>query len=627
MQRPEDEVLKNWRQRVISPVEIMKMIKPGMRIFLGSGVSEPRTLVKHLMRAETPNIVDLELIQLFSFGDAITLKSLRSQKYRLKTFFADWVAQEAIAEGWVDLIPSRVAWIPHLISSGQMPVDTAFVQVTPPNAAGYCCLGISVDVARQAMEQARLTVGEINPNIPRTFGDTFVPVSDFDYFVSSEDQPIYFDRPPVNHVLNQMAGHIAAIIEDGSCMAFFNDPVFEALPTYLKHKQHLGIHSPVLTDPLMDLVKAGVVTNQRKEFYRGISLVSYAMGSRELLNWLEHNPLVEFQRINMVLDPLNMGRNPRFTVIFPAWKVDLFGRIALPTRRGTVALGPAEVAQFIQGTEISSGGQAIFALPSRDRKANSNVCLAMDNLSNRFVQYESVTTVVTEFGTANLKGRTMRERAQALIEIAHPGDRAQLVEKAKKRKILYPDQIFLPQSAHLYPSNIQQKTTFKGGVAVRSRPIKPSDEEQMRRLFYRFSDQAVYYRYFHTIRAMPHAKMQAYVNVDWSQTMSIVGLAGEPGAEQIIAESRYIKNPHDAFAEIVFVVDEPYQGLGIATHLYRMLVRLAMEQGLKGLTADVLFSNIGAMKVFRNGGLPVKARLENGIYSLTIPFTTNQTPH
>jgi RimJ/RimL family protein N-acetyltransferase len=240
---------------------------------------------------------------------------------------------------------------------------------------------------------------------------------------------------------------------------------------------------------------------------------------------------------------------------------------------------------------------------------------------NQFGGFESVGAVVTEYGVAYLEGRTVRERAQALIDIAHPDDRAGLVRKAKDKKILYGDQIFLEDSARLYPADIAARFATRGAFEIRFRAIRPSDEEGMRHLFYRFSDEAVYSRYFHSVSSMPHAKMQEYVNVDWNQVMSVVGLIGEEGKGRIIAEARYIKIPGSPLAEVVFIVDEKYQQFGIATRMYEILVRLAKERGIKGFVAEVLFSNIGMMKVFRKGQLPVKAHLESGVYHLEIPFS------
>ena len=572
------------------------------------------------MGSNAKNLEDLELVQMVSFGEAISLEALKSKNFRLKTFFSGWAADKAIEEGLVDLVPSRFQKIPELISAGQIPLDMAIIQITPPNDAGYCSLGVAVDVAWEAMEKAAIKVGEINIKIPRTFGDTFVPVSEFDYLILSEDLPIYFDRWPVDDVLDKVALNVAALIEDGSCLAFSIGPLFEALGKHLKSKRNLGIHSPYFTDPLMDLIQSGAVTNRRKESYRGKSLTSYAFGTPELFTWLHNNPLVEFQRIDKVFNPQIIGRNTNFITIIAARKMDLYGRVGLYVGKGNVATGPSEVLDFFNGAELSENGRSIFALTSRDPKGEPNILPSIAGWPNQFSMTESVSTVVTEHGVAYLEGRTVRERAQALIEVAHPDDRAKLIDEAKKQKMVYPDQIFLAESARLYPTEISATQTFKGDTRIRFRAIKPSDEEGMRHLFYRFSDEANYYRYFHSVRSMPHAKMQEYVNVDWSRDLSIVGLVGQEGEGRIIAEGRYLSIPGSLLAELVFVVDENFQSFGIATYLYGMLIRLAKESGLKGFMADVLFDNLAMMKVFHKGELPVRAQLESGVYHLTIPF-------
>ncbi len=609
-----------WQRRVVPPEEVLKKIKPGMTIYLGTGVAEPRTLVKHLMASDVKNLKDLELVQIASHGDVTSIEALRSQKYRLKTFFSGWVAKEAITEGLVDLIPSRYSQMRRVIESGRIPIDVAFIQITPPNELGYCSLGVAVDVAREAMAKASLVVGEINSQIPFTFGDTIVSIAEFDMLVRSTEPPIYFDRWPMDDVFDQVAANIASLIEDGDCLTFSFGSLFDALSRHLADKRDLGLHSSFFTDAQMDLIKSGVVTNRYKVTFRGKSLASYAFGTPELMVWLDHNPLVEFQRIDQVCDPLQIGRNPNFVGVFHARKVDLSGLITFHVGKINVAAGPGEAVDFFNGAEISPGGRSVFGLPSRNRKGEPNILLSVKDLPNQLSLRESVNMVATEYGVAHLKWRTLRERAQALIDIAHPDDREKLFKQAKAEGILYPDQIFLGESAHLYPADIATKNTFKGGVEVRFRAIKPSDEEEMRRLFYRFSEKTVYYRYFTALKAMPHSKMQEYVNVDYNRIMSIVGLAGEPDQERIIAEGRFIKDRSTGYGEIAFVVDEQYQGLGIATFLYKMLIRLAKERGMRGFTGDVLATNKAVMKIFEKSDLMVKAKMQHGVYSLTIPF-------
>jgi acyl-CoA hydrolase/RimJ/RimL family protein N-acetyltransferase len=609
-----------WKQQTVTPEQALTRIAPGMSIFLGTGVAEPLTMVKALMASSASNIQDLELTQIVSFGDAISLRELQTHKYRLRTFFSGWVASDAIATGRVDLIPSRFARIPELIESGQIAFDVAILQITPPNEAGYCSLGVAVDAGRQALEAADLVIGEINTQTPYTYGDTFVHLSEFDLLVEATEPPIYFPRWPVDDVFDQIAANVASFIEDGSCLPFSIGPVYEALSKHLRHKRNLGIHTPFLTDAAMDLIKSGAVTNRRKAIFKGKSVTSYAFGTPDLMRWLDRNPLIEFQGTDRVLNPMRIGSNTRFISLLPARKVDLSGRIALHAGRGNVVAGPAEAADMVSGAELSSGGKSIFALPSRNRKGEPNIRLSVELFPNQFNLRESVDMVATECGVAHLRGRSVRERALALIEIAHPDDRETLVEQAKAEHILYPNQIYLADSARLYPAEIATRHVFKGDLSVDFRAIKPSDVEDMRRLFYRFSDTSVYYRYFSPIKTMPHAKMQEYVNIDFSRTLSIVGLVKEMGEGSIIAEGRFVREPQGPVADVAFVVDEAYQGRGIATFVLKMLIRLAKERGLKGFKADVLSSNKSMLKVFEKSGLAVEARVVDGVYELNLPF-------
>ena len=609
----------DWEDKIVDPDQVLDRIQPGMSILLTTGVAEPRTLVKHLMASERGNLSDLELIQLISLGEAIPIDERYYQKYRLKTFFAGWQASDAISAGRVDLIPCRFSVVPDLIASGAIKVDVAFVQITPPDELGYASLGVAVDVARQAMERASLVVGEINEEIPRTLGDSFVHVNDFDFFVRAEEPPMCLERWPLDDVFDKVARNVASVIEDGSCVGFTYGPLYEGLGKHLTRKRNLGIHSLFFTDALMDLVLSGAVTNRNKGAFRGKSLCAYAFGTRELMDWLHRNPMVEFQGIEVVAEPASIARSRNYMSILPARKVDLTGNVAMHTGRLNVAASLGAAQQLISGAAMSAGGRSIFALPSRNLKGEPNIHVSVADFPNQLSVSEMLDFVVTEYGVAHLTGRTVRERALALIDISHPDDRADLVAKAKDARILYRDQIYL-DSGHLYPEEYVVEKTMKKGLKVRFRPIKPSDEDEMRRLFYRFSDEAVYYRYFSPVKSMPHAKMQEYVNVDYRKTMSMVGLLGDPGDSRIIAEARYVKLPERMYADTAFVVDEEYQGYGIAGYLLRMLIRIAQGRGIKGITADVLPTNRAMWKVMEKAPYPLKATRESEYYHLVIPF-------
>jgi acyl-CoA hydrolase/GNAT superfamily N-acetyltransferase len=610
----------NWQDKLVSPEKVLLHIKPGMTIFLGSGLAEPRTLMKSLIDSGIPDTKDLEFIQLTSYSDFLSLSDMSYGKYRLKTFFSSWVSSEAVVSNSVDLIPARISQLPKIIKSNRIPIDVAFIQITPPDEAGYCSLGVAVDIAREAMERAKLVVAEINTKTPFTFGDAIVSISDFDLVVESTEPPTYYKPRPVRPVIDHVAANIAQLIKDGDCISFHVGPLFEALGHRLDQKRHLGIHTPYFSDAMMALVKSGAVTNYRKPLYRGKSVASYALGTPALMQWLDRNPLVEFQNVAQVFDPTQIGRIPNFVVVNEAHKVDLLGRIAFPAGKNDITSGPGQSADLFAGAEMSAGGRNIIGLSSRNAKGNPNIVVMLRSLRNQFHMRESIDAVVTEYGIANLKWRTIRERAQALIDIAHPDDRKKLVEDAKAKRIIFRDQIFLSESARLYPMEIASEHVMKNGLLVRFRPIKPSDEEAMRHFFYRFSKQAIYRRFFFPVSTMPHNKMQTYVNIDYHSEMSIAALINEPGQEIIIAEARYASDEESGFGELAFFVDEKYQGLGIALYLYNLLTRLARERGLDGFTASVLQENKGMLKVFEKGGLPMKALLKNGIYKLRMPF-------
>lgn len=609
-----------WRKKLVPPREVIKQIKPGMTIFLGTGVAEPRTLVKCLMESQDGNLQDLEVIQLLSFGDAIAMGGKYARKFRLKTFFAGWIAHEAITAGHVDLIPCRFSRIPQLLESGTIKIDVAFVQITPPDEAGYASFGAAVDVARQAMDQASLVVGEINDNLPRTFGSTFAHVDEFDFLVAATEPPLVFSRPPVDEVYDRLGENVASVIHDGSCISFSLGRLFEGLAPHLMRKRDLGIHTSLFTDVAMDLVRNGVATNRRKGYFRGKSLVSYAVGTRELMRWIDHNPLIEFQPLDIVGDPNRISMNDNFTLIMPVRKVDLTGDIAFHSGKGELGAGPGEFQEFFRGVTLSRGGRTIFALPSRNVRGEPNILLSLEDLPNQVSIRESLDLVVTEYGVVSLIGRTIRERALALIDIAHPEDRAALVEQAKSHNILYQDQEYLLESARLYPEELTTTHTFEDGLTVRFRAIKPSDEDGMRKLFYRFDDQSRYFRYFSPVKIMPHSKMQEYVNVDYRRTLSIVGLLGERGEGQIIAEGRYVRFPDRAYANLAFIVDEDYRNRGIATAMFLMLINSAKRQGIEGFEAEVMATNTAMLKVFEKGPYPFQVEVVSDSLKLTVPF-------
>lgn len=616
--------IENWRNALVSPDDIIEKIEPGMKIFLGTGAAEPRTLIQAVLKSRSRNLRDLEFIQLISLGDALPRDEAQDYKYRLKTFFSGYVASDAIRQGRIDYIPTTSSRVPRLIRAGIIEVNATFVQITPPDRRGFVSLGVVADASRQAMERSTLVVGEISRDIPSTMGNTFVHISEFDYLVEATEPPLYFPRWPVPEVYKDLALNVASMVEDGSCIGYIFGPLFEALVEPLSRKKDLSVHSLIMTDALMELIESGAVSNRQKRFFTNKSVICYAQGTKELYQWLDGNPAIEFQGVDTLMDPLIMSTIKKYVKILPARKIDLTGIVALQVGMQNVTMDPGEVHSVFMGVALSPGGRTIFALPSRNRFDGPNIIVSAKEYPNQFTNQESLDLVITEYGIASMRGRTQRERALALIDIAHPDDRKNLVEAAKEANILYRDQIYLTDSGHCYPHEISYRHTFKDGLSVWFRPIKPSDEDDMRNLFYRFSDQSVYYRYFTPLKTMPHMQMQEYVNIDYVEVMSIVGIVVEEGVERIIAEGRYAHLQDSSYADMAIVVDEQYVGMGIASHLLELLINTAIKRGIQGFKADVLTENKPMLKVFENSRYPMHAIVKSGVYEVTIPFTREE---
>jgi len=610
-----------WTKKIVDPEVVLSKIKPGMSIFVGTGVGEPRTLIKHLMESKQKNLVDLDIIQLFSLGDAIPPDERYADKYRLRTFFSMTKGYSAITSGRIDWVPCLLSQVPLLFKTHVVKIDVAFVQVTPPDRRGLCSIGVSTDVAKYAMERADLVVGEINDRTPYTFGDTFIHVKDFHYLVKATEPLMYLPRWPVDETFDRVAAHTASVIDDGSCLAFFLGPLYEALVKYLAGKRDLGIHSLPFTDALMDLVDSGAVTNKNKKVFTGKTLVAYAHGTPELMKWLDGNQLIEFQSIDVVMNPKNIAQNDRVVVIMPAYKADISGGIALHANRGNIVVGPSDFQEFLTGAALSSGGYNIFALPSRNRRGESNILPSIEKYPNQFSP-ELVNIIATDYGVARLGGRSLRERTLALIDIAHPDDRDNLVREAKGLRLLYQNQIYRSEATRAYPEDISRTHTFRNHLTVHFRPIKPSDEDGMRRLFYRFSDQGVFYRYFSYVQAMPHVRMQEYTSVDYRQTMSIVGVVAEAGIEKIIAEGRYVRFARSPYADVSFIVDEKYQSLGIASFILHMLMDVAINNQIEGFNASILTTNKAMIRVMEKIAPPNSLMADEGLqaYSFSFPL-------
>ncbi|MBN2160796.1 MAG: GNAT family N-acetyltransferase [Spirochaetes bacterium] len=612
------KVENEYSQKLIDADDLLDIIKPGNRIFLSSGAAIPARSVNEIITSDSPNVQDLELIQLITLGDYLSVERDREVKFRLKTFNIGESISRELGEGHVDFIPANLIEIPLLLGSGAVGLDVAIVTASPPDTNGFMSLGVAVDVSNIAVEKAPVVIAEVNPNMPVTYGETLIHLNQVNHIIES-DTPI-LERPwkMWDRQQEKIGWHISNLIEDGSTVALHAGRLFDAVASHLKTKKGLGIYTNVISDWAIDLVESGAVPYNRSRYRGGQVTTSFCYGTRELYDYVNRNPIFEFYPIPRLANPLVISRIPNLISIMNVKKIDISGESVVFHSGDNLLTGYESKFVFAMAAALSKRGKTIIALRSVDPDGKSNIVISHEQDRERVRATLGIARyVVTEYGVANLFGKSIRERVLSLIDIAHPDHREYLLEEAKKQGYVFKDQIYLIKNAKNYPEELATVKSFKEGLEVKFRPIRPSDEDMMRRLFYQFSDEAKYLRYFARVSVMPHEKMQEYVNIDYNNTLSIVGVITRNRSEEIIAEGRYSYFPSEKSYELAFIVDEDFQGRGIATFLADYLVKIAKERGLKAVHASVLPENKKMIHVFDKVSAEHTAKLSDGVVVIT----------
>ncbi|MCX7915888.1 MAG: 4-hydroxybutyrate CoA-transferase, partial [Verrucomicrobiae bacterium] len=430
----------HWQQKYASMIatadEAVRTLRPGQRIFIGTGCAEPLELVDALAR-RGPELTDTELVHLLTFGEAPYANEQMRQYFRVNSFFISKNVREVIQSGFGDYTPIHLSDIPRLFKSGQLPLDAALIQVTPPDERGMCSLGVSVDIVKSAAENASLVIAQVNPNMPRTHGDSMLHVYDIDVLV-----PTNAPLPEIHYVAEspeaiQIAEHIAGLIDDGSTIEFGIGQIPQALMALLTHKRHLGIHTEMLTDGIVDLVMSGAVTGERKKLDKGKITASFCLGTRKLYDFIDDNPMFAFHPTEYVNDPYVISQQPKMVAINTALEVDLTGQVCADSLGTRFYSGVGGQVDFNRGAARSPGGKAIIALPSTAQNgAVSRIVTHLTKGAGVVTTRSNVHYVVTEYGVAYLHGKSIKDRALALITIAHPKFRPQLLREAIEAKYL-----------------------------------------------------------------------------------------------------------------------------------------------------------------------------------------------
>jgi len=618
--------MKHWRARSREKKrgadEIMRQIlRDGNRLYIGTGCGEPQHLVRALIEL-LPRHRDIEIIQNLSMGSLPEDWKRFEQNARLKTFFVGPRSRHAVNDGLADYIPVYFSSVPGLFKEEPLlRLDIAMVQVTPPDEHGFCSMGISVGTDKSAVESANIVVAQMNPQMPRTLGDSFLHLSQIHYFVEYDEPLIEIVFRERSAVAERIAKYVSVLIEDGSTIQTGIGRVPSLVLIYLEAKKDLGIHTEILTDSHLHLVRTGAVTGLRKKVDQGKIVASLCMGSRELYDFVNNNPEVEIYPTQYVNDRKLISRFDRMVAINSALEIDLSGQICADSIGHKVYSGIGGYVAFMHGASSANGGKAIIVLPSTSPDGRkSRIVSHLTNGAGVISSRSTVSYIVTEFGIAYLHGKTIRERALALINIAHPRFREQLLAEAKSIHYVYKDQLIPPIYEPLYPGQWETHQVFPPNETLFFRPIKPTDERALQEFFYSLPSEDIYYRFLSAMKAFPHRNIQAVCNIDYEHVMAIVAVTGEMGSEKIIGTSRYILDQKTNFAEVDFAVASDWQRRGIGTFLLHYLCEIAKTKGITGFSAYVLAANRAMLSVFNSVGYAVHSTLDEGIYEISFRF-------
>ncbi|MCA1989511.1 MAG: GNAT family N-acetyltransferase, partial [Desulfarculus sp.] len=480
-------------------------------------------------------------------------------------------------------------------------------------------LGVSVDVTLSAAQSADIVIAQVNPRMPRVLGRSFIHVNDVDVIVEHEEELLTVGMAPETESAHLIARHVAKLIDDGSTLQMSLGATPQAILTALSEKNDLGIHTQFLSDGIMNLIAKGVVTNRQKGFIENKTVASGAIGSANLYEFVNDNPGIEFHPSEFVNDPFVIARNRRMVALNVAMAMDLTGQVACDAMPYNLYTGVSGVMDFVRGSMASRAGKNILMLPSTTMDGKSSrIILSLENMAV-VVPRGDVQYVVTEYGLVNLFGKSLQERALALISIAHPDFRDELFAQAKAAGLLGPERAATEALHGVYPLKLEEVREVHG-QQVLFRPAKPTDERSIQEHFYSLDRKDVVSRFFHEKTSFVRTDVASVFQVDYVKDLTIVAVAGEPGYEKIIAVGSYLLDEAKNLAEVAFSVASEWQGRGLSSIIINKLSQAARENGILGLVAYTVPQNQNMIKLFNRLPYRVRTQFDGDMMVLTARF-------
>ncbi len=611
---------ETYKDMTCTAEEAVRHVKPGQRVFIGTGCAQPMELVQALT-ARSVELMDTEIVHLLTLGDAPYATHELSHHFSVNSFFIAENVRGIIQEGLGDYTPIFLSEIPRLFNSGQLSLDVALIQVSPPDINGMCSLGISVDIVKSAAENARLVLAEVNPHMPRTRGNSLIHIQDIDY-VASVDRPlIEVQMPKLDAVTQSIGQHVASLVEDGSTIEVGIGRIPHAVLQLLNTKKDLGIHTEMVTDAVIPLIEGGIITGARKTHDRGRVVASFCLGTRKIYDYVDNNPVFSFQPTEYVNDPYVIGRQHKMVALNTALEIDLTGQVCADSLGSHFYSGIGGQVDFNRGAARSQGGKAVIALPSTAQDGTrSRIVCHLSEGAGVVTSRGDVHYVVTEYGVAYLHGKSVQARAVALVSIAHPKFREELFRQAIEAKYVRSELGAYTGKILVGPSETRTKFLLDDGTLLTVRPIHPTDEPRVRELFHGLTERSLYTRFMSRMKWISHKQVHEFVYIDHRNEVSIVATVPEADGEDIVAMGGYYLDPETNRAEVAFAVLDHWQNRHIGSFLLKHLVQIARSQGIAGFTAEVLAENKAMQAVFHSSGLKVKSWLSQGVFSFIMDF-------
>ncbi len=619
-----NEIKQKYAEKFAAEEKIFRHIHRGDRIFIGTGCGEPQYLVRSLtnyVSSHPKELVDTEVLHVWSLDLAPYADEKYQRNFRHNSFFLGKNTRNAVNEGLADYTPVFLSKVPELFERGLVPIDVSLIQTSWPDRHGYMSLGISVDIVKSATEQAALVIAQINAEMPRVHGDGFIHIDDVDFIIHHDEPVLEYDAESNSELTSRIGKYVASLIQDGDTIQVGYGNIPNAIMAHLYGKKDLGVHTELISDGLVDLLKKGIITNSKKTINQGKTIASFCMGKKSTYDYLNDNPAIQFRTVNYTNNPLVIAQHQNMTAINSALEIDLTGQATAESLGKTFYSGIGGQADFMRGAILAPNGKTILTLESTaENETISRIVPFLKEGSGITLNRGDVHYVVTEYGIAYLHGKNIRERAMKLIAIAHPKFRHWLIEQAKSLNLIYKDQAFIPGTSGEYPEELETYRTTETGLEVFLRPVKISDEPLLKDFFYSLSDRSLSRRFMSMRKDIPHQLLQEFAIIDFTREIVILAVLSDQQKEELIGIGQYAIDAAAHSAEVALVIQDEYQHQGLGTELLKYLTYLAKKQGLLGFTAEVLLENRPMLHLFENMGFDITRRMSEGVYQLKMVF-------